>query len=388
MLSQALNGLSPFGFVAPAGAGGERGGLKWCGVGVGGGGGVGLGWGGCFLPGSQLPLLRPQLLPPLLHLQRETRVRQLPLLPFPAHLPAFRSGLPPFQQLPPLLALLPLHFRQLPLLHLLGLEHRPLVKPQLVRKPDRQRHRVRAFDMDRFHVAPALRDELLHHAVHHRCHVLRHLFRSERAQPDLHARRSRRAEMDQRAAQRALDLLGALAGGGHAFGGSGVGFLLVHDDGEALARLVFLGLVAFERDGYGSFRAAGVERLAQEVGQQRDDALVGEEQIMLVAQLPLGFETLVFGFELADADDPCDALGELRGEGRMGDDVFEGALGVGDDEAEGGVRAGVEVVGEGDFAGFEAGVWGYVVLCGEDEPDELRIGGGGRGGREEGFLGG
>lgn len=57
----------------------------------------------------------------------------------------------------------------------------------------------------------------------------------------------------------------------------------------------------------------------------------------------------------------------------MGDDVFEGALGVGDDEAEGGVRAGVEGVGEGDFAGLEAGVGGYVVLGGEDEPDEFGV---------------
>lgn len=107
---------------------------------------------------------------------------------------------------------------------------------------------------------------------------------------------------------------------------------------------------------------------------------------MLVAQLPLGFETLVFGFELADADDSCYPLAELEGEGRVGDDVFEGALGIGDDEAEGGVWAGVEGVGEGDFAGLEAGVGGYVVLCGEDEPDEFGVGGRGGGGREEGFL--
>lgn len=66
----------------------------------------------------------------------------------------------------------------------------------------------------------------------------------------------------------------------------------------------------------------------------------------------------------------------------MGNDVFEGALGVGDNEADGGVRAGVEGVGEGDFAGLEAGVWGYVVLCGEDEPDEFGIGGRRGGGRE------
>lgn len=107
---------------------------------------------------------------------------------------------------------------------------------------------------------------------------------------------------------------------------------------------------------------------------------------MLVAQLPLRFEALVFGFQLADADDACYSLAELEGEGRVGDDVFEGALEVGDDEAEGGVWAGDEGVGEGDFAGFEAGVWGYVVLCGEDEPDEFGVGGGGGGGREEGFL--
>lgn len=90
---------------------------------------------------------------------------------------------------------------------------------------------------------------------------------------------------------------------------------------------------------------------------------------MLVAQLALGFEALVFGLQLADADDAGDALAEVGGEGRVGDDVFEGALGVGDDEAEGGVWAGVEGVGEGDLAGFEAGGRRYVVFCGEDEPD-------------------
>lgn len=71
--------------------------------------------------------------------------------------------------------------------------------------------------------------------------------------------------MYQRAAQRTLDLLCALCGGGDALAVFCF-WLLVHDDGEALSRLVFLGLVAFERDGDWPFRAAGVERLSQKIG--------------------------------------------------------------------------------------------------------------------------
>ncbi len=119
--------------------------------------------------------------------------------------------------------------------------------------------------MYRFHVPPSLRYELLHHAINHRRNVFRHLLRSERTQPDFHARRGRRAEMYQRAPQRTLNLLCALCGGGDAFAGFCVWFLLIYHDGEALSRLVFPGLVAFERNGDWSFRAAGVERLSQKI---------------------------------------------------------------------------------------------------------------------------
>lgn len=68
---------------------------------------------------------------------------------------------------------------------------------------------------------------------------------------------------------------------------------------------------------------------------------------MLARELPLALVGLVFRFQLRQADDAGDAGGEGGGEGRVSEQVFVGALGVGGDEADAQGGGGVEGVGEG-----------------------------------------
>ena len=71
--------------------------------------------------------------------------------------------------------------------------------------------------MYRFHVPPAFGNEFLYHAIDDSVDVFRDLLRTEVTQPDPHARRSRWAQVYQRAAYRTLDLLCALRWRRYAF---------------------------------------------------------------------------------------------------------------------------------------------------------------------------
>lgn len=59
----------------------------------------------------------------------------------------------------------------------------------------------------------------------------------------------------------------------------------------------------------------------------------------------------------------------------MGNKVFEGTLWIRGDEADRNVRFRVEGVWEVDLAGFESRLRNDVLLCSEDQPYWLRIGG-------------
>lgn len=66
------------------------------------------------------------------------------------------------------------------------------------------------------------------------------------------------------------------------------------------------------------------EGLSENRGEHADDAVIGEEEIVGVAEETERFEGLELGAQFADSDDAGDGGGETGGV----DEVFEGALGV------------------------------------------------------------
>lgn len=124
-------------------------------------------------------------------------------------------------------------------------------------------------------------------------------------------------------------------------------------------------------DGYGdgTFGGRFVEGFSEQFGQERDDSIIGEEDVVLGKEFALGFVLLVFLLEFVDADDFGDALGEFGGEGGGRNDIFVGALGVGDDETDGRGGRGIEGVGDGYFGGLELSFVADVFLGSESEPD-------------------
>ena len=122
-------------------------------------------------------------------------------------------------------------------------------------------------------------------------------------------------------------------------------------------------------DGDGSLGGGFVEGFSEQFGQECDDAVVSEENVVLGEEFALGFVLLVFLLEFVNAHDFGDALGEFGGEGGRCNDIFVGALGVGDDETDGRGGRGVEGMGDGYFSGLELGLVADVFLCSEGKPD-------------------
>lgn len=111
--------------------------------------------------------------------------------------------------------------------------------------------------------------------------------------------------------------------------------------------------------------------LPQKPRQERYYPLVGQEHVVGIAELPLGLERSVIGFELGEFED-------LRDRDIFGFDFFGGVVfgetrfgPVVDDEAEIG-ELGMEGVGERDFVCVNA-VLGWDFLEGKDEVDEFVV---------------
>mmetsp|Transcript_22823 Transcript_22823/g.57244 ORF Transcript_22823/g.57244 Transcript_22823/m.57244 type:complete len:342 (-) Transcript_22823:76-1101(-) len=132
----------------------------------------------------------------------------------------------------------------------------------------RQRRRLGRFEVQRLDVGPLFGD-LLRGRAHHRQDVLHRLLRRKRRPRHLDVEARPAAVEHVRGAQRLLHLRGPVLGG------------QVHWD-----RLLLL----LE------------ERLAQVLGQRRQDAVVGEEEVVLVAQRALRLVRLILGLQFGQPD--------------------------------------------------------------------------------------
>lgn len=237
-----------------------------------------------------------------------------------------------------------------------------LLEPELVRQPDGQRGRLLALDVDALDVGPLLRHPLLDERLDDGLDVLGDLRGGEAGVAHADGRVGRGRQADERAADGLLDLSRDVLRRAGADGALG---LL----GGLLALAVDAGGLGGEHDWDGALGGALVEGLAEGLGQAVDDAVVGEEDVVLGVELALGLILLPLGLELADIDDAGDALAQRLGEVVGGDNVLVGALGVGGDEAYRGLLVRVERVREDDLAGLEAVGVGDVALRGEGQPD-------------------
>ena len=94
---------------------------------------------------------------------------------------------------------------------------------------------------------------------------------------------------------------------------------------------------------------------------------------MFSTKLSLCFICLIFAFDLREADDPCNALGEFGWEVRRGDDVLECSLRIGSNDAYSCRRRGVQRIREWNLGGFEPSAVGYMTFGGECQPDRSGI---------------
>lgn len=184
------------------------------------------------------------------------------------------------------------------------------VEPQLVRQPDGQGGGGGALDVDAADVAPRLGHPFADEAGRHGVDVVGDLLRRPVGVADADGGVGRRGQADERGAEGLFNLLGDVGGGA-----SVDAVVLVLGGPVALGALaVGLGSLGGEDDGDGPLGGGLVECLAEDLGQAVDDAVVGEEDVVLGEELALGVVLAVLGLELAKVDDAGDALAQLRGE--------------------------------------------------------------------------
>ncbi|KAG9954579.1 ribosomal protein L1, partial [Aureobasidium melanogenum] len=236
-------------------------------------------------------------------------------------------------------------------------EHIGFVCPELVGEPDGQGGGVEALYVQGADVSPALGDVLLGQDVHDGVDVCGNLFSGHAALADSDADVCAGCEVDESGTDSALDLVGQSLGG---------------DLDALVASLIasVLGL-ALHGDGDGALGSGAVEDLSEESGQTGDDAVIGEEDVVLGEELAARLVGLVLCLELLGAEDTVDAGGELGGEAFAGYDVLVLALGVGGDQADAqrGRGGGLQREGNDDLAGLHLALIGNVFLGGDVEPD-------------------
>ncbi|PON70531.1 hypothetical protein PanWU01x14_079050, partial [Parasponia andersonii] len=147
-----------------------------------------------------------------------------------------------------------------------SLNLQPRIRQRLV---NRQRKRLQQLHVEGPHIPPLPRHDL-HDPIDGRHHILHNRFRAHRRLGDPHHATSPRPQEQQRRATRPLDLLLPIL----------VPQIHGHWD-----------LLLLE------------ELLPQQPGQERHDALIGEEHVVGVAELALGLEGLVVGLELGEPED-------------------------------------------------------------------------------------
>ena len=252
------------------------------------------------------------------------------------------------------------------LLEGLSVRHNVLVvEPQLVGQPDGQGDGLGALDVDAADVAPLLRHPLPQQSRHHGVDVVGDLLGGEAGAADAHGGVGGGGQADEGGADGLLYLTGDLGGGR---GVDGAGGLLVPLGPLA----VDLRRPGLQGDGDGPLLGGLVEGLAKDLGQAVDDAVVGEEEVVLGEELALGLVLAELGPQLGVIDDAGDAAAQGGGEFARRDDVLVGALRVRGDEADaqqGGVVDAGQRVRQGDLAGLQAGLVGDVALGGQGQPD-------------------
>lgn len=239
---------------------------------------------------------------------------------------------------------------------------RRAVQPQLGVLPDGEGHRLRALDEQALDPVLLLGDVLVGHVVGRLDNVLGQRPRRHTGEADLDGRVGGGRQVDQRGADGLADL------GGH-LGSRAAADLLGGLLGPLDALAILAGLPRLEDDGDGALGGGFVKRLAEQLGEAVDDAVVAEENVVLGRELALGLVLLVLGGQVLQVDDAGDALAQVLGEVIRGDDVLVVTLGLGDDQADGGLGVVVQRVGEDDLGGLQLLGVVDVSLGGDGQPD-------------------
>lgn len=244
-----------------------------------------------------------------------------------------------------------------------------VLNPQLIGQPDGHRHGVSALDVESLDIPPTLGNKLLGHALNDSVDVLGQLLGSELGGADTNGGGGGGSKLHRGAAQSALDFLSDNQRSGERCALILLSGLLL----RVLLDTLSINLLDLGNANRNWALAGLVEDLSESRHQASDNAVVGQEDIVLRKQLAAALKALVTSLQLAETDDLVDAGGNFFGENGVGNDVLDTALGIGSDQTDAEGWGRVEGVRDADLSGLQAVLVDNVLLCGEDEPDSLVV---------------
>ena len=205
-----------------------------------------------------------------------------------------------------------------------------VLNPQLIGQPDGHRHGVSTLDVKSLDIPPALGNKLLSHALNDGVDVLGQLLGSELGGTDTNGGGGGGSKLHRGAAQSALDFLSDNQRSGERCALVLLSGLLL----RVLLDTLSVNLLDLGNANRNWALAGLVEDLSESRHQAGDNAIIGQEDIVLSEQLATALEALVTSLQLAETNDLVDAGGNFFGEDRVGNDILDAALGVGGDQTD------------------------------------------------------